>query len=240
MALFNQSVPLVTVRSNVSLLTEQLWLKCKSTRKWKGKDVDETPLSDGYSQCRDMTDESASACSRYFDCFTNSVLEFNYFYSNLRTSGSIPSHLIPYLYVCDGIFDCANHSDETNCNYYWNINIMSLFCDSLFHSYFLLNTITFISYRYETWRFSCHLIPYLYVFDGIFDCANHSNETNCKVSWVCTLTLFHSYFFLNSITFIVIWWLQEEFQIKWFHINGITIVIVTIIEIKLLWIYPVT
>ena len=118
--------------------------KCKSTRKWKGKVVDETPLSDGYSQCRDMTDESASACSRYFDCFTNSVLEFNYFYSNLRTSGSIPSHLIPYLYVCDGIFDCANHSDETNCNYYWNINIMSLFCDSLFHSYFLLNTITFI------------------------------------------------------------------------------------------------
>ena len=98
-------------------------MKCKLTRKWKGKGVDETPLSDGYSQCRDMTDESASACSRYFDCFTNSVLEFNYFYSNLRTSGSIPSHLIPYLYVCDGIFDCANHSDETNCNYYWNINI---------------------------------------------------------------------------------------------------------------------
>ena len=76
-------------------------------------------LCNGYTECRDMTDESA-ACSRYFDCYTNTVLEFNYFYSNLMSSSRIPQNLVPYLYVCDGIYDCINHSDEMNCNYFWN------------------------------------------------------------------------------------------------------------------------
>ena len=86
---------------------------CRDSNSWhcynSRQCIHRSNLCDGRFQCADYSDESA--CSRYFNCFSNVAFEMYYYQPML--------HCIPYVLVCDGVTDCINQSDERNCNLYF-------------------------------------------------------------------------------------------------------------------------